>query len=64
MERLENQKSRLLVKYSAVPDEVQPIFTPKEIAALDIRAARTLEKREANRLEKIVSDAEKDSRDF
>ena len=62
VERLENQKSRLLEKYSAVPDEVQPIFTPKEIAALDIRAARTLEKREANRLEKIVSDAEKDSR--
>ena len=60
--RLENQKSRLLEKYSASPEEVQPIFTPKEIAALDIRAARTIEKREANRLEKIVNDAEKDSR--
>lgn len=60
--RLENQKSRLLEKYSAVTEKIQPIFTPKEIAALDIRAARTIEKREANRLEKIVSDAEKDSR--
>ena len=60
--RLENQKSRLLEKYSASPEEVKPIFTPKEIAALDIRAARTIEKSEANRLEKIVSDAEKDSR--
>ena len=60
--RLENQKSRLLEKYSASPEEVKPIFTPKEIAALDIRAARTIDKPEANRLEKIVSDAEKDSR--
>jgi hypothetical protein len=62
VERLKNQKSRLLEKYSAMPEEIQPIFTPKEIAALDIRAVRTIEKREANRLEKIVNDAEKDSR--
>lgn len=62
VERLENQKSRLLEKYSAVSTEIRPIFTPKEIAALDIRAARTLDKSEANRLEKIVNDAEKDSR--
>lgn len=61
-ERLENQKSRMLEKYSPVQAEVRPIFTPKEIAALDIRAARTLEKSEAKRLEKIVNDAEKDSR--
>jgi hypothetical protein len=61
-ERLENQKSRLLEKYSGVPEEIHPIFTPKEIAALDIRTARTIEKSEANRLEKIVNDAEKDSR--
>ena len=61
-ERLENQKTRMIEKYSAVQAEVRPIFTPKEIAALDIRAARTLEKSEANRLEKIVNDAEKDSR--
>lgn len=62
VERLENQKSRTLEQYSAVQAEVRPIFTPKEIAALDVRAARTIEKSEANRLEKIVSDAEKDSR--
>jgi hypothetical protein len=61
-ERLENQKSRLLEKYSGVPEEIHPIFTPKEIAALDIRAARTVDKSEANRLEKIVDDAEKESR--
>jgi hypothetical protein len=60
--RLENQKSRLLEKYSASLEEVKPIFTPKEIAALDIRAARTIDKSEANRLEKIVREAEKDSR--
>lgn len=62
IERLENQKSQLLEKYSGVQEEIQPIFTPKEIAALDTRAARTIDKPEANRLEKIVSDAEKDSR--
>ena len=61
-ERLENQKSGLLKKYSAVSTEVHPIFTPKEIAALDIRAARTIDKSEGNRLEKIVNDAEKDCR--
>ena len=42
--RLENQKTRMLEKYSAAPEEIQPIFTPKEIAALDIRAARTIDK--------------------
>ncbi len=61
-ERLKNQKTRMLEKYSAAAAEVRPIFTPKEIAALDIRAARTLERNEANRLEKIVNDAEKNSR--
>lgn len=60
--RLENQKSRLLEKYSVAPEEIKPLFTPKEIAALDVRAARTIGKSEANRLEKIVNDAEKDSR--
>ena len=56
--RLENQKARLREKYTGVP-AVQPIFTPKEIAALDMRAARTLDKSEAERIEKIISDAEK-----
>jgi hypothetical protein len=58
-ERLENQKTGMFEKFSAAPPEIQPIFTPKEIAALDIRAARTLDKSEADRLEKIVGDAEK-----
>ena len=59
--RLENQKTMMLEKYSAAPGEIQPIFTPKEIAALDIRAARTLDKSEADRLEKIVGVAEKNN---
>ena len=59
--RLENQKTMMLEKYSAAPGEIQPIFTPKEIAALDIRAARTLDKSEADRLEKIVDVAEKNN---
>lgn len=61
-DRLENQKNQMLEKYSVAPEETAPIFTPKEIAALDIRAARTLDKSEANRLEKIVNDAEKNGR--
>lgn len=56
--RLENQKARLREKYTGVP-ETLPIFTPKEIAALDMRAARTLDKSEAERIEKIISDVEK-----
>lgn len=62
VERLENQKDAMLEKFSALRGEIQPIFTPKEIAALDVRAARRLDKAEAVRLEKIVSDAEKDNR--
>jgi hypothetical protein len=62
IERLENQKSRLLEKYSAVSTEIKPIFTPKEISALDASAARTIDKSEANRLEKVVSDAENEAR--
>lgn len=61
-ERLENQKAAMLEKFSGATTEVQPIFTPKEIAALDIRAARTLDKAEAIRLEKIVGDAKKNNR--
>ncbi len=56
--RLENQNATLCEKYSAVP-ETQPIFTPKEIAALGFRAVRTLDKSEADRLEKIINEAEK-----
>lgn len=57
--RLDNQKSAMIEKYSALQREIQPIFTPKEIAALDIRAVRTINKLEADRLEKIVNQAEK-----
>jgi hypothetical protein len=60
-QRLENQKTQMLEKYSAASPEIQTIFTPKEIAALDIRAARTLDKSEADRLEKIVDVAEKNN---
>ena len=60
--RLDNQKSAMIEKYSAALGEIQPIFTPKEIAALDIRAVRTINKLEADRLEKIVSQAEKNNR--
>lgn len=56
--RLENQKAMLREKYAGVA-ETPPIFTPKEITALDVRAARTLAKSETERLEKIVSEAEK-----
>jgi hypothetical protein len=59
--RLENQKAEMLEKFPVAPPEIQPVFTPKEIAALDIRAARTLDKSEAVRLEKIVNDAEKNN---
>ncbi|MEP7038095.1 MAG: hypothetical protein ABI891_07105 [Acidobacteriota bacterium] len=61
-QRLENQKAEMLEKLSVQPAEIQPIFTPKEIAALDIRAAGTINKSEAERLEKIVNDAEKKGR--
>ncbi len=60
--RLDNQRTEMLEKFSAAPLEIQPIFTPKEIAALDIRAARTLDKSEAARLEKFVGGAEKNER--
>ena len=56
--RLENQKTAMLEKYSGAAQEIRPIFTLKEVAALDIRAAKTLDKSEAGRLEKIVRDAE------
>ena len=59
--RLENQKSAMLEKFSAAPGETQPIFTPKEIAALDARAARTTNKSEADRFEKIIRDSEKNN---
>lgn len=60
-ERLENQKQAMLEKYTE-GQKILPIFTPKEIAALDIRATQTANKSEAERLEKIINDAEKNGR--
>jgi hypothetical protein len=60
-ERLENQKTAMLEKFSTA-NEIHPIFTPKEIAALDARADRTTDKSEAVRLEKLVGEAEKNGR--
>jgi hypothetical protein len=51
----------MLEKFSAAK-EIRPIFTPKEIAALNARSDRTNDKSEAVRLEKIVSEAEKNGR--
>jgi hypothetical protein len=59
--RLENQKKAMREKFSA-EGEFQPIFTPKEIAVLEARSAQTSDKSEAERLEKIVNDAEKNNR--
>ena len=56
--RLENQKTAFFGKYSAL-GEIQPIFTPKEIAALDAWKSQTSNKFEAERLEKIIKEAEK-----
>ena len=58
--RLENQKAMLREKYAGVP-ETEPIFTPKEIAALDMRAVRTLDISETERLENIINQAEKNN---
>jgi hypothetical protein len=55
--RLENQKTLMLDKFSDAP-EVQPIFTPKEIAALDVWRDLTTNKSEADKLGKIITEAE------
>lgn len=61
LSRLENQKTLMVEKY-AVERDAQPIFTPKEIAALDAWKARTNNKSEADRIEKIITEAEKNNR--
>lgn len=60
-ERLENRKTAMLEKFS-VSEEIKPIFTPKEIAALDTRAVQTANKSEAERLEKLIRETEKNGR--
>ena len=58
--RLEMQKTEMLEKYSGA-GKVQPIFTPKEIAALEIRAVRTISAEEKLLLEKTIEQAEKNN---
>ncbi|MGC2234966.1 MAG: hypothetical protein WA584_02225 [Pyrinomonadaceae bacterium] len=59
--RLENQQTAMFEKFAGGRD-VQPIFTPKEIAALDAWKNRTNDKSEAAGLEKIITAAEKNNR--
>ncbi len=56
--RLENQKAATVEKFCP-EQEIQPIFTPKEIATLDARAARASNKSEFDRLENLIKVAEK-----
>lgn len=55
--RLENQKTEMVEKFAGAP-KVQPIFTPKEIAALDAWRDLTLDQSEADRVGKIIAEAE------
>lgn len=55
--RLENQKTEIVEKFAGAP-KVQPIFTPKEIAALDVWRTLTLDQSEADRVGKIIAEAE------
>lgn len=58
--RLENQKNSMHAKYE-IKTEISPVFTPKEIAALDTRRYQTTDKLEAERLAKIINHAEKNT---
>lgn len=58
--RLENQKNSMHAKYE-IETEISPVFTPKEIAALDTRRYQTTDKLEAERLAKIINHAEKNT---
>lgn len=60
LSRLENQKTEMFEKYADGTD-FQPIFTPKEIASLDAWKTRTNDKSEADRLEKIITEAERNN---
>lgn len=59
--RLENQQTAMFEKFAGGRD-VQPVFTPKEIAGLDAWKNRTNDKSEAAGLEKIITEAEKNNR--
>jgi len=58
--RLEIQKQAMHERFSTGLD-APPIFTPKEIAALDVRAAKTNDETERTRLEKLIGEAEKNN---
>ncbi|MEJ7860514.1 MAG: hypothetical protein WKF90_02640 [Pyrinomonadaceae bacterium] len=55
--RFGNQKTLMLEKFSEAT-EVQPIFTPKEVAALNAWRDRTINKSESDRIGKIITEAE------
>ncbi len=61
LSRFENQKNELQVKYSS-KIETAPVFTPKEIAALESRKYQTKDKQEAEHLARIITEAEKNNR--
>ncbi len=58
--RLENHKTELLEKYKN-EQTTGPIFTPKEIGALEAWKYQTMKSTEAERIEKIINQAEKSS---
>lgn len=59
--RIEKQKTQIQTKYG-IKEELSPVFTPKEIAALDARKYQTTDKQEAKQLAKIITEAEKNNR--
>lgn len=61
LSRLESQKNEFQTKYGS-KSEAAPVFTPKEIAALEARKYQTTDKQEAEQLAKIISEAEKNNR--
>lgn len=58
--RLEKQTNEVQTKYG-IKEEISPVFTPKEIAALDARKYQTTDKQEAQRVAKIITEAEKNN---
>lgn len=57
---LEKQKNLIEAKYKT-ENETSPVFTPKEIAALNTRSYQTTDKLEAERLATIINRAEKNT---
>jgi len=60
LSHLENQKNSMHAKYET-ETEISPVFTPKEVAALNTRRYQTTDKSEAERLAKIINHAEKET---